>query len=59
MIGVNFRVMFNTLRAHKFKTWSLGAKIGDGLVFVFVAGDIVSEIGLHIFKTKGFMHGSY
>ena len=59
MIGVNFGVMFNTLRTHKFKTGSLGAKIGDGLVFVFVAGDVVGKIGLHVLETEGFVHGSY
>ena len=59
MIGMNFGVMFNALRAHKFKTGPLGAKIGDGLVFMFVAGYVVGEIGLHVLETEGFVHGSY
>ena len=59
MIGVNFRMMFNAFWTHKFETGSFCAEIGDGFVFVFVAGDVVGEVGLHILNGKGLVHGSY
>lgn len=56
MIGVDGRVMFNALGTHELQAGAFGAEIGDGLAFVFVAGDIVGEIGLHVFEGEGLLH---
>ena len=56
MIRVNRRVMFNALGTHELQTRTFRAEIGDGFSFVFVAGYIVGEIGLHIFDGEGLLH---
>ena len=48
--------MFNALGTHELQTRSFRAEIGDGFSFVFVAGYIVGEIGLHIFDGEGLLH---
>ena len=56
MIGVNRRVMFDALWTHEFEARSFCTKIGDGLSFVLVAGNVVSEIGFHVLECKGLLH---
>ena len=51
--------MFNTFRTHEFETRTLCAKISDGFMFVFVAGNVVFEVGFHVLKSECFVHGSY
>ena len=59
MIGMNLRMMFNTFRTHEFETRTLGAKISDRFMFMFVAGNVVFEVGFHVLKSECFVHGSY
>jgi hypothetical protein len=49
-------MMFNALGTHELQTGAFCAEIGDGFSFVFVAGYIVREIGLHIFDSEGLLH---
>jgi hypothetical protein len=47
---------FDTFWTHKLETTALCAKVGDGLFFMLVAGDIVAEVGLHILECEGLLH---
>ena len=59
MIGVNLRMMFYAFRTHKFQTRALCTKVSNGFVFMFIARNVVFEVGLHVLEGECFVHGSY
>ena len=56
MVGVDGRVLFDTFWTHELETGSLSTKISDGFLLVLVAGNVVGEVGLHVFESKSSMH---
>ena len=50
------RVISHTFWAHKLEADTFGAEVSDGLPSVFVAGDIIVEVGLHVFKIESSVH---
>jgi hypothetical protein len=47
---------FHTFGAQKLEAGTLGAKIGDRLLPVLVAGDVVVEVCLHVLNREHFLH---
>lgn len=58
MIRMGSGVIFHALGAHELEADLLGAEVGYGFSSVFVAGNIVMEVGFHIFEIECSMHVS-
>ena len=56
---MNFRVMLNALRTHKFQTRSFSTEISYWLVKMFVTRNVVCIVCFHILQSECFVHGSY
>lgn len=50
---------FDAFGTHELETRPLGTEVSDGLFFVLVARNVIGEVGLHVFKTKGFVHDNF
>lgn len=49
-------MVFDALGAHEFEAGHLGAEVGYWLFFMFVAGDVVCEVGLHVLEGECSLH---
>ena len=58
MIGVDVGVALHALGTEELEASSLCAEVGDGFLAVFVAGDVVVEVGLHVLNRKGLLHAN-
>lgn len=56
VVGVEGRVLLDAFWAHELEAGTFGAKVCYGFFLVFVAGDIVAEVGFHVFEGEGFVH---
>lgn len=59
VIGMGFRMRLDALWAHKLKTNSFSAEVGDWLSPVFVAGNVVLKVRFHVVYTECFVHFLY
>jgi hypothetical protein len=56
MIGVQKGVILYAFRTQKLQADPLSTKVGDGLIAMLRAGDIIVEIGLHVLNCECFLH---
>lgn len=53
---MSFRMPFDTIRAHEFETDFFCTKVGDRLVGMFRAWDIIAKVSFHIVDIESFVH---
>jgi hypothetical protein len=58
MVGVYGGMNFHALRTEEFETGSLRAEVSHRLLPVFVARDVIVEVGLHVLDRKQLLHDS-
>lgn len=56
MVGVDGGMDFYAFGAEKFQARRLGAEVGDGFFAVLIAGNIIIEVGFHVFDGEGRFH---